>query len=88
MADHTAEIESMKVAAAAIIDLKSYSKGRSLFKKEMQHMITTRRSEILASDPKASAVGAYQTALKELWGDANQKYWEQRAIGDSKDIHE
>jgi hypothetical protein len=88
MDDHTGEIQSMKVAAAALVDLKTYNKGRSLFKRENHQLISSRRAEIMANDPKASGVGAYQTSLKELWEETNQRYWEERAAGESKDIHE
>jgi hypothetical protein len=88
MDDHSAEIEALKVAAAAIIDLKTFSKGRAVFKREKHTEICARRAEILAEDPKASLVGAYQKALKELWGETNQRYWEQRAVDVTKDIHE
>jgi hypothetical protein len=84
----TAEIEIMKVAAAALVDLKSFSKGRSLFRRERREEILARRSEILENDPKATPVGAYQVSLKELWEAANQKYWEQRAAELSQDIYE
>jgi hypothetical protein len=88
MDDHTAEIETMKVAAAALVDLKTFNSGRALFKRENQQRIFARRAEIMTNDPKASSVGAYQTAFKELWGETNQRYWEDKAAGESKDVYE
>jgi hypothetical protein len=68
--------------------MKSFSKGRDLFKEEKHSEITTRKTEILLSGEVTSPVGAYQRALKELWEEADQDDWEAQAKTKGKDVGE
>ena len=72
-------VEAMKDAAAALLDLKTSSKGRSLFKRRKFTEILDRRDQILESDPQIPAVAAFQKAYKQMWTDADQEYWEAQA---------
>lgn len=85
---HTAHIEALKSAAAAIVDLKSYSKGRNLFKMQHNTEILAKRDELLEENPSLSQVGAYQKALKELWLSTDQEFWEAQAASVAEDIYE
>lgn len=78
----------MKQAASALVDLRTYSKGRQLFKKRNQKEIAELRDEMLRNDPSLKSIGAFQKALKTLWNDANQEYWEEQSIGEAEDIFE
>jgi len=80
--------DAMKQAASALVDLKTFSKGRSLFKKNHFPQITTLRDTIVRETPSISRVGAFQKAMKVLWDGADQEYWETRAVGESEDIFE
>jgi hypothetical protein len=73
------ELESRKIAASALFDLKTVSKGRNHFKRKKYADIIRRRDQLLKEDPKLSQVGAFQKAFKELWQATDQDYWEQRA---------
>jgi hypothetical protein len=66
------------------MDIKSYSKGRNLFKQRKHSEIVTRKTEILLSGEVSSSVGAYQKAWKELWAEADQAKYEEEA----RDMHE
>lgn len=81
-------IESMKRAASALVDLKSYSKGKALFKKKTHTKIAVLRDSLLRNNPNLSRLGAYQKALKQKWSEADHEYWEVKAIGEAEDIYE
>jgi hypothetical protein len=72
-------LEAMKVAASALFDLKSITKGRTLFKRKRYVEIIRRRDEIMLNDPLISQLGAFQKANKELWQEADQEHWEREA---------
>ena len=78
----------MKSAASALVDLKTYSKGRTLFKKKRNTEILAKRAEIMAKDPSLPKIAAYQKALKQLWSNQDQDVWEARATGEANDIYE
>jgi len=80
--------EAMKHAGSALVDLKSYSKGRNLFKKRHLDEISALRDDIVRNTPGISRVGAFQKALKTLWSKADQQHWETQAVGDVEDIYE
>ena len=42
----------------------------------------------MASNPRGSKVGAYQTSLKELWDGADKDHWEVEAKDEMKDVYE
>jgi hypothetical protein len=69
----------MKLAAVALVDMKTFSKGRDLFKRRKASEILIRRDEIMLANPEISQVGAYQKALKQLWSDADQDWWDVQA---------
>jgi hypothetical protein len=73
------DLESRKVAASALFDLKTASKGRNHFKRKNYPDIIRRRDQLLKDDPKQSQVGAFQKASKEMWQAADQGYWEREA---------
>jgi hypothetical protein len=73
------EMESRKIAASALFDLKTVTKGRNRFKRKKYSDIIRRRDELMKEDPKLSQVGAFQKSFKELWQEADQDYWEQEA---------
>lgn len=81
-------IENLKIAAAAIVDLKTYSKGKTLFKMRKSAEILARRDELVEENQDLSQVGAYQKALKELWVSADQEFWEAQAASVADDIYE
>jgi hypothetical protein len=85
--ERDAERSALKAAAASLVDLSSFSKGRECFKRRNHQEICDRRSKILSRDPEASAVGAYQTSLKELWAKADHDHWEEEALKEAGDIH-
>jgi hypothetical protein len=85
--DRTLEIKALQEAAAALVDLKSVTSGRDLFKEEMHSDIVSRRTMILLKDPDMSKVGAYSKALAELWSEADREEWEAKAKNISKDVH-
>ena len=78
----------MKAAASALIDLKTFSKGRSLFKRKKNSEILERRAEIMDENPNVPHIAAYQKALKQLWSEQDQDVWEAQAIGEVEDIYE
>src|ERR1700754_4306499 len=80
--------EAMKASAIALVDLKTYSKGRNLFKMRNNAEILEKRDILMLKNPKLSQVGAYQKALKELWSEADQESWEAQASSDADDIYE
>jgi hypothetical protein len=81
-------LDTMKLAASALVDLKTFSKGRSLFKRRKHSDILKERDVIMLDDPNMSQVGAYQKALKLLWNDADQDIWEAQAQGEAEDVFE
>ena len=54
---------AMKQAASALVDLKSYSKGKNSFKKHKREEISTLRDRIMRESPGISRIGAFQKAL-------------------------
>jgi hypothetical protein len=80
--------DTMRLAASALLDLKTFSKGKSLFKRRKNSDILAKRDEIMLDDPVISKVGAYQRALKLLWNGAEQEVWEAQAAGEAEDIFE
>lgn len=72
-------------AASVLYDLKTATKGRSLFKRNKYDEIIKRRKEIIDDQPSMSQVGAFQMALRELWEKADQEYWERKG-SDSSDF--
>jgi hypothetical protein len=80
--------DSMKEAASALVDLKTYSKGRNLYKRRNRDVILTKRDEILSETPELTKIGAFQKAMKHLWGSADQGYWEAQGVGEAEDIYE
>lgn len=85
--DAHAEMEAMKQAAAALIDMKSFSKGRSLFRKRKEDEIMALRDQIQAIE-HIPQVAAFQKAWKSLWNEADQDYWETQAVGELEDVFE
>jgi hypothetical protein len=77
----------MKEAAKALVDLKTFSKGRNLFKKRKHIEVIAKRDELISNNPEISKIGAYQKALKQLWANADQEFWEAQAIGEVQDIY-
>jgi hypothetical protein len=84
----TKATDTINNAAATLLELKAFSKGRDLFKEENHSQITVRKTEILLSGEVTSSVGAYQRALRELWEEADQEDYEKRAKTARKDIFE
>jgi hypothetical protein len=84
----TTQSDKVSDAATFLMDMKSFSKGRDLFKEEKHAEITTRKTEILLSGEVTSPVGAYQRALRELWEEADREDWERRAETHGKNIYE
>jgi hypothetical protein len=80
--------EDLKRAADALVNLKSFSKGKSLFKRTLNTEILSKRDEILQDNPSLTRIGAFQKALKLLWASANQDYWEAQACGEIEEIYE
>lgn len=82
--------EALKEAGAALVDWKAITKGKTLFKRRNRAEINKRRDEILSNEANSRLpkVAAYQIALKELWRDAKQEMWEERAIDDRDDVFE
>jgi hypothetical protein len=80
--------DAMKLAASALVDLKTFTKGRNLFKKRNHTDILAKRDQIMGENPAISQVGAYQKALKLLWSEADQPFWEAQALGEAEDIFE
>jgi hypothetical protein len=79
------EIESRKLMAAALVDWKSLTKGRTQFKRKNYATILQRRDQLMSEDPKLCQLGAFQKAFKELWHAADQDFWEQQA-SDENDL--
>jgi hypothetical protein len=73
---HKQETDALKTAASALFDLKSVTKGRNLFRRKKYGEILQRRDSIVREDPSLGFAGAFQRALKELWQEADQDYWE------------
>ena len=65
------EIDALKLAASALVDWKSLTKGRALFKRRNYTEIIRRRDAIMKEDPRISQLGAFQKASKELWQEAD-----------------
>ena len=82
------DTDALKAAAAALVDLKTYSKGRNLFKERNNAEILAKRDLLMEENPKLSRVGAFQKALKELWHDADQEFWDAQATSEADDIYE
>jgi hypothetical protein len=81
-------LDAMKLAASALVDMKTFNKGRSLFKQRKESEILARRDELMNIDESLSQVGAYQKALKQLWATVDQDWWDAQAVGEMEDIHE
>jgi len=81
-------IESLNTAASAIMDLKAFSGGKRLFKKECHNEIAAKRDELVEDDPELPLVAAYQKALKTLWDNADHDFWENKAGDIIEDIYE
>jgi G3E family GTPase len=86
--EHSKLVESMKLAASALIDMKTFSKGRNLFKVKQWDEIVRRRGDIMKEDPSMPKVSAYQKALKELWFAADQDWWEAQAAGELEGVYQ
>ena len=56
-------IEAMKSAAYALIDLRTVSNGKNLFRRKHHEMIISRRDTLMKEDPSLPQVAAYQKAL-------------------------
>jgi len=80
--------EKMLVAAAALVDLKAYSKGKRLFRKRMYDGIAASRDTLLKHNSNLSHIGAFQKALKQMWDAEDHDYWEAQAAGDPEDVYE
>lgn len=95
--------QAMQDAAAALIDYRFLTKGKSLFKREMHDDIIKRRDVIYAGQGSESEgedveeendgkrlplIACYQRALKELWDEQDQDEWEGRGGDEPEDIHE
>ena len=81
-------IDALKTAATALVDFKTYSKGKNLFKRRMSSEIMARRDEIIQANSDIPLIAAYQKALKQLWAECDQDYWEAQAVGEADDIYE
>jgi hypothetical protein len=82
----SAEIEALKVAAAALFDLKTVTKGRTLFMRQQSPDIIRRRDAILEENPALSQIGAFRKASKQLWQEADRVQWEKDALESSDDF--
>lgn len=78
---------AMNAAATALVDFRTFSRGKSLFKEQNHAEILTRRAEILAMEDGLPLVAAHQRALKELWHDADQELWETQALLEPDDLY-
>lgn len=82
--------QALREAAAALVDYKAFSKGKSLFKRRNLDTIIERRNSIysdsLNTDSPLPLISAYQKALKELWNEADQDHWERSAADEPEDI--
>ena len=79
--------DAMVSAANALVDLKSFSKGKSLFRKKNENEIIEKRNVLVNSPINMSPIGAYQKALRILWSEADQDKWEAKAAGELEDIY-
>ena len=77
------ETESRKLAASALVDWKTLSNGRALFKRRNYANIITRRGQLMKEDPKLCQLGAFQKAYRELWQAADQDYYEREASNEN-----
>lgn len=88
--DSTKKDTALRAAAAAMVDYNAYSKGKSLFRRAKNDMIVERRNAIIdeaGGKNKMPVAAAHQKALKELWSNADQAYWESEAADDVDDVH-
>lgn len=81
-------IEAMKVAASAIIDYRSYGKGRQLFRRKKHVEILALRDTLMKDDSSLPQIAAYQKAHKQLWEKEEQDSWNEKALGEPEDIFE
>jgi hypothetical protein len=83
-----ADNDALRAAAASIIDLKTYSKGKTVFVKRNKSRILERRDLLIKKEGLVS-VAAYQKATKQLWNEEeNQDYWEAQAEGLADNVFE
>lgn len=87
LTENELEMDSLKQAAIALVDMKSFSKGRALFKKRNEEKILAKRDAIHQKEG-IPQIAAFQKALRILWDEADQDFWETQAIGEVEDIHE
>lgn len=66
-------------ASAYFIDVKSYSKGKSLFREQNQSQINLLRDKLM-EEGHLPRVAADQKAVRLLWSEADQGMWEARAF--------
>lgn len=88
--DSSKRDSALRAAAAAMVDYTAYSKGKSLFRRVKNDLIVERRNEIIneaGGMVKMPVAAAHQKALKELWNEADQEYWESGAIDEVDDVH-
>ena len=83
-----AEVDALEANAVALMELRSYSKGKALFNKEKEKEIATRKAMLLAADPSLVPIGALQKAMKQLWAEADREFWEAQASSDDEEIYE
>ena len=76
---------ALKEAGEKLADLKTYNRGKRLFKAKHQDAIDARRIELLASNPTMLPIVAYQKALKVLWANEDEAYWDSLAETEFKD---
>lgn len=80
---------AIKAAANSLVDLKTYSKGKTVFKKRKHEQIHARQQKLMETNPTLPRIGAYQSALKQLWAEEeDHDYWEAQAKATADDIFE
>jgi hypothetical protein len=85
--EENSEIDAMRAAASALIDLRSFSNGKHLFQKRNKVNIALKRDQLKQAKPELASIAALQMATKQLWAEANQDYWEAQATEQSDDIY-
>ena len=67
---------ALKEVGEKLVNLKSSSRGKRLFKLQHQDTISAQQTELLTANPKLLPVVAYQKAVKFLWEKEDEDHWE------------
>ena len=79
------EALAMKELSKQLADLKTFSRGKTLFKKRNSDLISAEQETLLELNPNMLPVVAYQKAVMSLWSQEDKELWDKLAEGEIDD---